>query len=72
LTRGVLQKENFLDKVTKKLHSLLNTDKIPLIILAMKGGKILGAVQLEYREMDIYLGKDMFAWRCVHIPIGSY
>ncbi len=51
---GYLQSENSLAKVTKKLHSFLNIDKIPLIVLASKQGEILGAAQLKYREMDIY------------------
>lgn len=55
---GHLEKGNTLDKVTEKLHGYLNTDKIPLIVLAVEGGEILGAAQLKYREMDIYPEKE--------------
>ena len=55
---GHLEKGNTLDKVTEKLHAYLNTDKIPLIVLAIEGDKILGAAQLKYREMDIYPEKE--------------
>ena len=53
-----LSKENTLAKVTEKLHDYLNTDKIPLIVLAVDKGEILGASQLKYREMDIYPEKE--------------
>ena len=55
---GHLEKGNTLDKVTEKLHSYLNTDKVPLIILAIEEKEILGAAQLKYREMDIYPDKE--------------
>lgn len=55
---GQLEKGNTLDKVTEKLHGYLNTDKIPLIILAVERDDILGAAQLKYREMDIYPEKE--------------
>ena len=55
---GTLRKRKTLDKVTEKLHGYLNTDKIPLIVLAVEGGEILGAAQLKYREMDIYPEKE--------------
>jgi len=55
---GHLEKGNTLDKVTEKLHGYLNTDKIPLIVLAVERGEILGAAQLKYREMDIYPEKE--------------
>ena len=51
---GYIEKGNTLDNVTEKLHSYLHIDAIPLIILAIDEGEILGAVQLKYREMDIY------------------
>lgn len=55
---GYLRKRSTLNKVTEELHSYLNTDKIPLIVLAIEGNKILGAAQLKYREMDIYPEKE--------------
>jgi GNAT superfamily N-acetyltransferase len=55
---GHLEKGNTLAKITGKLYGCLNTDSIPLIILAVEGNDILGAAQLKYREMDIYPEKD--------------
>ena len=55
---GYIEKENTLDKVTEKLHGYLYKDKIPLIVLAIEEGEILGAAQLKYREMDIYPEKE--------------
>ncbi len=40
------------------LRAYLNTDKIPLMIIAKEGDEILGAAQLKYREMDIYPEKE--------------
>ena len=51
---GHIEKGNSVDKVIEKLHDYLNINKIPLIILAIDEGEILGAAQLKYREMDIY------------------
>lgn len=55
---GYLKKGNTLIKVTETLREYLNTDKIPLIVLAVEGGEVLGAAQLKYREMDIYPEKE--------------
>jgi GNAT superfamily N-acetyltransferase len=55
---GHLRKGNTLAKVAEKLYDYLNTDKIPLIVLAIDDGEILGAIQLKYREMDIYPEKE--------------
>lgn len=55
---GYLTEGNTLDKVKEKLSSYLNTDRIPLIILAVEKGEILGVAQLKYREMDIYPEKE--------------
>ncbi len=55
---GHLEKGNTFDKVTEKLQGYLNTDKIPLIVLAVGDREILGAAQLKYREMDIYPEKE--------------
>lgn len=51
---GHLREGNTLDKITESLGAYLNTDKIPLMVLALEAGEILGAVQLKYREMDIF------------------
>lgn len=42
----------------EKLHKYLHTDRIPLIILAKAEGKIVGAAQLKYYEMDIYPDRE--------------
>ena len=55
---GHLEKSNSVDRYTEKLQSYLNTDKIPLIVLAVEGQEILGVAQLKYREMDIYPEKE--------------
>ncbi len=55
---GHLKKGNALVEVTETLHDYLNTDKIPLIVLARESDEILGAAQLKYREMDIYPEKE--------------
>ena len=37
-----------------KLKDYLNHNKLPLIVLALDGNKLMGAAQLRYHEMDIY------------------
>lgn len=41
-----------------KLEEYLNTDSIPLVILAQEGEEVIGAAQLKYREMTIYPEKE--------------
>ncbi len=55
---GSLSKGNTLAKVTEELHGYLNTDKIPLMLLAVENGVIIGVCQLKYREMSIYPEKE--------------
>lgn len=55
---GHLKKGNSLAKAKESLSDYLNTDKIPLLILAVESGKILGAAQLKYHEMTIYEDKE--------------
>ncbi len=55
---GYIKKGNSIDSITNKLNDYLNTDKMPLIILAIDRAEILGAAQLKYREMDIYPEKE--------------
>lgn len=55
---GHIERGNTFDKVSRKLQGFLNTDKIPLIVLAVEGSEILGATQLKYREIDIYPEKE--------------
>lgn len=42
----------------EKLKAYLNIDSIPLIILAVEGDTLVGAVQIKYREMTIYPDKE--------------
>ena len=55
---GYLSKGINFEDVTAKLQAYLNSDKLPLILLAAEHGEILGAGQLKYREMDIYPEKE--------------
>ena len=55
---GYLPEENSVQKVIQNLQSYLNTDKIPLMIIAKGGKEILGTAQLKYREMSIYPEKE--------------
>ncbi len=55
---GYLKECNSLVRVKESLSDYLNTDKIPLLVLAAEAGEILGAAQLKYREMTIYPDKE--------------
>lgn len=55
---GHLKENNSLEKTTKELQSYLNTDKIPLMLVALEGDEPLGVLQLKYREMSIYPDKE--------------
>lgn len=55
---GYLEECNSLVKVKESLADYLNTDKIPLLVLAAEAGEILGAAQLKYREMTIYPDRE--------------
>jgi len=55
---GHLKEGNTLAKFTESLGDYLNADKIPLIVLALEAGEVLGVAQLKYREMDIYPEKE--------------
>lgn len=55
---GHLESGNNLEKVTEGLNKYLNTDKIPLIVIAIEEKEILGAAQLKYREMSRYPEKE--------------
>jgi len=54
---GYLSEDSSLSKVENKLHEYLNTDKIPLIVLAIENDEVIGASQLKFHEMDIYPDK---------------
>lgn len=55
---GHLSEANTFANMTKSLHTYLNTDKIPLMVLAIDKGEILGVSQLKFREMSIYPDKE--------------
>lgn len=55
---GYLGAGSSADEVEEKIRIYLNTEKIPLIIMAMEDEEPLGVVQLKYREMDIYPEKE--------------
>ncbi len=41
-----------------KLADYLNSDKLPLIIIAQEENKLIGAAQLRFHEMDIYPDRE--------------
>ncbi|WP_394211331.1 GNAT family N-acetyltransferase [Enterovibrio calviensis] len=47
-----------LEDFTNKLSDYLNTDKIPLLVLAMDGDIAVGAAHLRFHEMSIYPDKE--------------
>jgi len=51
---GHLSDANSISCVTSKLEEYLNTNKLPLIVVAFDKEELLGAAQLRYREMTIY------------------
>lgn len=55
---GCLTDVNSIEEMVQMLQKYSNRDQIPLIILAVENGQILGAVQLKYYEMDIYPNKE--------------
>lgn len=55
---GHIQKGNSLEKTIERLQTYLNTDKIPLALLAIDSGKILGVAHIKFREMDIFPEKE--------------
>jgi len=55
-----LERGNTLERVTEKLNQYLNTDKIPLIVVAIEGKNVLGATQFKYQEMDRYPEKELW------------
>jgi len=55
---GHMDKENTLDKEMERLQVYLNKDSLPLILLAIEDGELLGAAQLKYHEMSIYPNKE--------------
>ncbi len=46
--------------IAANLEKSLNTDKLPLVLLAMDQGDLLGVVELKYREMAMYPEKEQW------------
>jgi len=57
-TWGYLMPHENENEVQRALEAYLNTDKIPLMLLATEESNILGVAQLKLREMDIYPEKE--------------
>lgn len=55
---GNLVDGSSVSSIASKLNDYLNTDKVPLIVLAIENNELLGAVQLKFREMTIYPDKE--------------
>ncbi|GIU11553.1 N-acetyltransferase [Shewanella sp. c952] len=45
-------------ELEQKLTDYLNSDKLPLIIIAQEKQKLIGAAQLRFHEMDIYPDRE--------------
>ncbi len=43
---------------TEQLNGYLNRDAVPLVVLAVDNGVVIGAAQLKYHEMKIYPDKE--------------
>lgn len=50
--------KNSVQSISKKLLQSMNKDKVPLMLLAIDRDDVVGAVELKYREMDIYPDKE--------------
>jgi len=46
------------ERIAAKVRESSNTERIPLIVLAIEADEIVGAAELKYREMDIYPDKE--------------
>ncbi|WP_249297154.1 GNAT family N-acetyltransferase [Pseudoalteromonas phenolica] len=55
---GTYVEDGSVESFQDKLQDYLNTDQVPLIILAVDGQTLVGAVQIKYREMTIYPDKE--------------
>lgn len=51
---GDIIEEGSLELFNQKLDDYLNRDCIPLVILAVDAGNVIGAAQLKYHEMSIF------------------
>ncbi len=55
---GYLSEEITYASIIDKLSEYLNTDEIPLILVAIEQDQLVGAAQLKIREMSIYPDKE--------------
>ena len=55
---GHLEGARTLPNMIEGLRDYLNKDRMPLMVLAMKGDEVIGVAQLKFREMDIYPDKE--------------
>ncbi|NRB50915.1 MAG: GNAT family N-acetyltransferase [Saprospiraceae bacterium] len=55
---GYLSEEKTLEQDIQRLQIYLNRDQVPLMLLAIEEGELLGAAQLKFREMSIYPEKE--------------
>ena len=53
-----LKEGSSIESFTEDIYTYLNTDKIPLMLIAVEGDDAIGVVQLKYREMTIYPVKE--------------
>ncbi len=55
---GYLSEGKKLEEDIQRLQIYLNKDKVPLMLLAIEDGELLGAAQLKFHEMCIYPEKE--------------
>ena len=51
---------NSVERIAERVRGMLNRDKIPLHVVAVEGGEVLGVSQLKIREMSIYPEKEFW------------
>lgn len=65
---GWLNPKTTPEGISRKLSFSLNRDKVPLILLAIDQKIVVGAVELKYREMDVYPDKDYWLGGLYVVP----
>lgn len=55
---GQIESERTLDSEIENIQGYLNTEEVPLILIATDKDELLGAAQLKFREMSIYPDKE--------------
>ena len=53
-----LAPDKTLEDMQQDLKGYLNSDIVPLMLVAIEDNKVVGAVQLKFREMKIYPNKE--------------